>query len=280
MSKRIAICAPATPITREQAEAVTALSRSEFPQLELAFHEQCFVEDGHFAGPDAVRLAAFLDCANDPGSDTVWFAKGGYGSNRLLPGAIDGLGEEARAKTYLGYSDSGFLLGALYRAGIGKPVHGPMPVDIRRKGGEAAVRRSLAWLAGDDSDLEPALGDEPAAAFNLTTLAMLAGTRFMPDLTGHLLVVEEVAEHLYAVDRLFFHVTALLPPLAGLWLGEVTDIPENDRPFGADAEAIARDWCRRAGIAYLGRAPIGHSAANMIVPFGRPRGVARAGHGA
>lgn len=276
MSKRIAICAPATPIPREHAAAVLALAGAEFPALELAFHEQCFVQEGHFAGPDAVRLAAFLDCANDPGSEAVWFAKGGYGSNRLLPDAINRLGPAARDKCYLGYSDGGFLLGALYREGIGRQLHAPMPLDIRREGGGEAVRRTLAWLSGDASGLEPHCGDELTAAFNLTTLAMLAGTRFMPDLTGHVLMVEECWEHLYEIDRLFFHITALLPRLAGLRLGEVTDVPENDRPFGADAEGIAREWCARAGIPYLGRAEIGHSAANRIVPFGLARAPAGA----
>ena len=276
MSKRIAICAPATPILREQANAATALAQAEFPGLELAFHDQCFLQDGHFAGTDAVRLAAFLDCANDPGSEAVWFAKGGYGSNRLLPQAIDGLGPSAREKTYLGYSDCGFLLGALYREGIGRQVHAPMPLDIRRDGGDMAVRRTLAWLSGDGSGIEPSCADAPTAAFNLSTLAMLAGTRFMPDLAGHVLMVEECSEYLYAIDRLFFHGTAQLPGLAGLRLGEVTDVPENDRPFGADAEGIARDWCARAGVPYLGRAEIGHSAANKIVPFGLARAPAGA----
>lgn len=271
MTKRIAICAPATPITREQAAAVTALA-AEYPELDLAFHEQCFVQDGHFSGTDAVRLAAFLDCANDPKSEAVWFAKGGYGSNRLLPDALDRLGPKARDKTYLGYSDGGFLLGALYREGIGTQVHAPMVVDIRRDGGEAAVRRTLRWLSGDGAGLEPHCQDVPTAAFNLTTLTMLAGTRYMPPLDGHVLMVEEVAEHLYEIDRLFFHLTALVPALAGLRLGEVTDVPENDRPFGADAEGIARDWCARAGIPYLGRAEIGHTSANKIVPFGLARG--------
>lgn len=271
MTRRIAICAPATPILRAHAEAVTALAAAEFPQLELAFHEQCFAEHGHFSGPDAVRLAAFLECANDPGSAAVWFAKGGYGSNRLLPAALDDLGQAARDKTWLGYSDCGFLLGALYRAGIGQPVHGPMPVDIRREGGADAVRRSLAWLVGDGMGLERHLDERPAAAFNLTTLAMLAGTRFMPDLDGHVLLVEEVAEHLYSVDRLFFKISNVLTGLAGLRLGEVSDVPENDRPFGSEVEDIARDWCARAGIPYLGRAEIGHSAANRIVPCGLAR---------
>lgn len=276
MSTRIAICAPATPITREQAAAVTALAAAEFPALELAFHEQCFAASGHFAGPDSQRLAAFLDCANDPGSAAVWFAKGGYGAGRLLPHAIDGLGAAAQGKSYLGYSDCGALLGALYARRIGRPVHAPMALDIRRDGGEAAVRRSLAWLAGDGSGIEPGVdAGVPNAAFNLMTLAMLAGTPFMPDLTGHVLIVEEVAEHLYAVDRLFFGLSALLPRLAGLRLGEVNDVPENDRPFGAEAEEIARYWCDRAEIPFLGRAAIGHCADNRIVPFGLV-----AGHGA
>lgn len=268
MTRRIAICAPATPITPEQAAAVTALAAAEYSALELAFHEQCFAEAGHFAGTDAARLAAFLDCANDPASEAVWFAKGGYGSNRLLPEALEGLGEAARDKSYLGYSDCGFLLGALYGAGIGRPVHAPMPVDIRRQGGEAAVRRSLAWLSGNRGGLEPGLDAAPAAAFNLTTLASLAHTRFMPALDGHVLIVEEVAEHFYAIDRLFFALSAVLPRLAGLRLGEVSEVPENDRPFGAEPGEIARHWCARAGIPFLGRAAIGHTAANHVVPFG------------
>ena len=268
---RIAICAPSTPITRDVAERVTALAAAEFPQLELAFHEQCFAEDGHFAGNDAVRLAAVRACANDPAVDAVWFAKGGYGANRIAAQAIAGLGDAARRKTFLGYSDCGYLLAGLYRDGIGYPVHGPMPVDIRRDDGEAAVRRALGWLAGDRQGLEPRLDARPSAAFNLITLAMLCGTELMPVLAGHVVLVEEVAEHLYAVDRLFFHVTQHLRGIAGLRLGRISAVPENDRPFGASAEDIARDWCERAGIAFLGRADIGHDADNRIVPFGLAR---------
>jgi len=90
-------------------------------------------------------------------------------------------------------------------------------------------------------------------------------------LAGHMVLVEETAEHLYAVDRLFFHITQHLHGIAGLRLGRVSAVPENDRPFGANAEQIARDWCQRAGIPFLGAADIGHDAANRIVPFGLAR---------
>ena len=265
---RIAICAPATPITPEDAARVTALARSEFPDLDLHFHPQCFASDGHFAGSDALRLAALLECANDPAFDALWFARGGYGACRIAEDALARLDHVAKDKAYLGYSDAGYLLGALYRARIGRPVHAPMPNDIRRTHGEVAVRRSLDWLAGGRLGLEPSLDRHPVVAFNLITLAMLCGTPSMPGLAGHVVMVEEVSEHLYAVDRLFFHLTAHLGGVAGLRLGRVSDVPENERPFGAEPEEIARHWCARHAIPYLGEADIGHDAANRIVPFG------------
>ena len=268
---RVAICAPSTPFTREDAARVSALAAAEFPGIELHFHEQCFAQEGHFAGSDAVRLAALLDCANDPGTDAVWFARGGYGAVRIAAQAIAGMGRAAHNKEYLGYSDAGTLLAALYRHGIGFPVHAPMPSDIRRTGGEEAVRRALSWIDGGDDGMEPSLDEhQPAAAFNLMTLAMLVGTELMPDLRGHAVMVEEVAEHLYGVDRLLFHVTRHLAPMgiAGLRLGRVSDVPENDRPFGSEPEAMARYWCNATGIAWLGAADIGHDVANKIVPFG------------
>jgi muramoyltetrapeptide carboxypeptidase len=265
----IAICAPATPITHEQRDALMALVAAEFPAHRVTFHDQCFERAGHFAGDDLRRLTALLECANDPAFDVVWFAKGGYGSNRIAEAAVAQMNTAARAKTYVGFSDAGYLLAALYRNGIGQSVHGHMPVSSRSEGGREAIRRVLRWLAGDTSGVEPSLdGTTPAAAFNLITLAMLQGTPLMPDLTGHVVMVEEVAEHIYSIDRLFFHLANTLPRLAGLRLGAVTDVPENYVEFGQSEEDIARFWCARAGIPYLGRALIGHYSANRVVPFG------------
>lgn len=272
---RIAICAPGKRIEREQADAVEALAAA-MGGIELRLHPQCFARHGHFAGDDATRLKAFMDCANDPAFDAVWFAAGGYGSNRIAADAIPQLGEAAQGKTYLGYSDTGYLLAALYRHGTGRPVHGPMASCVARDGGENAVRRALGFLKGDASGLEAGLDGRPAVAFNLMTLAMLCGTDLMPDLTGHVVMMEEVAEHLYAVDRLLFHVTQHLQGVAGIRLGRISQVPENDRPFGASEEDIVRHWCGRAGIPYLGFADIGHDAANKIVPFGLADNAARA----
>ncbi|WP_310467959.1 LD-carboxypeptidase [Sphingomonas sp.] len=265
---KIAVVAPSCALSRDAAAQVAALAAAR-GDCELVIHPQCFLSDGHFAGSDRERLAALREVMADPTVDAVWFARGGYGSNRIAEAAAADLPDAARGKSYVGYSDAGFLLAAFHKAGL-TVAHGPMPQDILRNGGESAIDRAFRWFAHRDaaaleSDLQP-----PAMAFNLTVLAMLLGTPLEPDLAGVDLLVEEVSEHHYRIDRLMFHVTASanIRSIARLRLGRVSDVPANDPVFGHDEAAIVADWCARAGIVFGGRADIGHDAANRVVPFG------------
>jgi muramoyltetrapeptide carboxypeptidase len=107
-------------------------------------------------------------------------------------------------------------------------------------------------------------------AFNLTVLSNLLGTPLEPDFAGVELIVEEVGEHLYRIDRTMFHVTASpnVRRVARLRLGRVDDVLPNDVEFGTDEQATVADWCARSGIPFGGRADIGHDAQNKVVPFG------------
>lgn len=267
---RIGIVGPGRAVDRGLAERVSALAGDV---AELVWHPQCFLRAGHFAGPDAARAAAFAEYANDPSLDVVWFARGGYGACRILDTAFENLGDAARAKTYLGYSDAGSLLARLARDAIGRVAHGPMPADILREGGEAAVRRSLGFLTGTDdgAGIDPVtLAPGKYAAFNISVFASLIGTGWLPDLTGHVLMLEDVGEYHYRLDRMMFTITSNpdVKKVAGIRLGRCGAIPVNDVDFGRDEEEIVRDWCARGGIAYLGRADIGHDVDNKIVVFG------------
>jgi muramoyltetrapeptide carboxypeptidase len=266
---RIAVVAPSCTLKLEAAEAVEAIV-AERGDCELVVHPQCFLTDGHFAGPDAARLAALRDMMADPAIDAIWFARGGYGSNRIAEAALADLPAAGRAKTYMGYSDAGFLLAGLHKAGI-EVAWGPMPQDVLRDGGDTAVHRALNWIVlRDASALEPHI-QRPAMAFNLTVLSNLLGTPLEPDFAGVDLLVEDVSEHLYRIDRTMFHVTASanIRKVARLRLGRVNDLLPNDVEFGSDEQAIVADWCARAGIEFGGRADIGHDAFNRVVPFAR-----------
>lgn len=270
---RIGIVAPSVFLPEENAAQIDAIVAADYPDAELVWHPQVHAQAGHFAGPDSQRTAAFVEFANREDIDAIWFARGGYGAGRIAGDVLAQLNNAARGKTYMGYSDGGYLLGLLYRAGFQNLVHGPMPVDIRREGGEAAVRRGLDWLVRRDrAALEPGLKPgESYAAFNLVTLAMMVGTPLMPDLRGHVLMVEDVGEYLYSIDRALWAVTTASwqHPPTELRLGRISDVRENDRPFGTDEVAIAQDWCQRGNIRYGGRCDIGHDVANKVVPFGR-----------
>ncbi len=273
---RIAIVAPGSRLDPAIAERAGKLAQSLYPGLHLTFHPQCFRSWGHFAGTDEERAGAFLEAANDRGIDAVWFARGGYGAGRVALLALHRLDGTAAQKTYLGYSDAGFLLAGLARAGFPHLAHGPMCSDIRRKGGEEAVKRALSYLVERaPGACEPnAVKESPAAAFNITVLTELLGTNLEPDLSGHVLMLEEVSEALYRIDRSLFHITgnASIRRVKGIRLGRCGDITPNTTEFGASEEEIVRYWCTKSGIAYLGRADIGHDAGNKVVPFGRPQG--------
>jgi muramoyltetrapeptide carboxypeptidase len=266
---RIAVVAPSCPLKREAADAVEAIVARR-GDCELLIHPQCFMSDGHFAGPDEARLSALREVMVDDSIDAVWFARGGYGSNRIAEATLADIPELARDKIYLGYSDAGFLLAGLHKAGL-DAAWGPMPQDVLRSGGDAAVNRGLDWLVRrDPSALEPAL-DGPAMAFNLTVLSNLLGTPLEPDFSGVDLLIEEVSEHLYAIDRTMFHVTAsaAMQKVRRLRLGRVSDILPNDVDFGSDETSIVERWCASSGIPFGGRADIGHDSANRVVPFSK-----------
>ncbi len=272
---KVGIVAPASRLEPPMAERVKALAAERHPDVELHVHPQCYLASGHFAGDDAARLAAFVEIANDAAFDALWFARGGYGSCRIAETALPKLNDTARRKTYLGYSDSGALLAGLYGRGFRGVAHGPMPADIARDGGEEAVTRALAYLSHRAADtLEPSItASTKAVAFNMMTFSQLIGTPLQPGLTGHVLMLEEVSEHMYRIDRSLFHITSnpAIRRVAGIRLGRCTAIPPNDPDFGQTEVEIARHWCKVSGIPYLGRADIGHDSGNKVVPFGELR---------
>ncbi|MEM7741609.1 MAG: LD-carboxypeptidase [Pseudomonadota bacterium] len=270
---KIAVVAPSRSLSHEAADQLYQLKdkNPELNEVVISIDQQCFLSSGHFAGDDGARASAFLEAANDPQIDAVWFARGGYGAGRILPLILPSLRAPAAHKTYIGYSDTGYLLAALAQLGVGKSVHGPMVSDALRPGGEAALLRVLRWLAlGNEDCLEPSvMHDKRSYAFNLTILASLAASEHLPNLDGSILLLEDIGEHLYAIDRALMTAfsSGRLDRLRGIRCGRFSDVPTNDIDFGQTAEDIVRSWCDRYRIEFLGSADIGHDADNKIVPF-------------
>lgn len=271
----IGVVAPAARVEHLIVDPILAIAERLYGgEVEVRFHPACFGGEGHFSGDDATRAAALLEYALADDIDAIWFGRGGYGSVRIAARVLAGLDARAVQKPYLGYSDTGTLLAGLYKRGARRLAHGPMAHDLRRRDGAAAVERALRWLVERSPDaLEPGLSETtPSIAFNLTVLCHLVGTEWEPDLTGHELLIEEVAEQMYRIDRSFGHLahTPMFRGAAGLRLGRCNDIIPNQPDFLLTPEDIARHWCAAAGLPYRGAADIGHDVENKVVPFGRP----------
>ena len=271
---KIGVVCASSRFSRERADRIDAWMAEHHPDRDVSvvFHPACFLKHGHFAGDDRARTEAFVAFANDPRIDAIWFARGGYGSCRIAEAVIPRLDATARKKRYMGYSDAGSLLAGLYKAGFQHLAHGPMASDAVRH--DETARGALSWLTTGRTDwIEPSLAADPrpAVAFNLTILNELTGTALEPDLSDHVLMLEEVSEAAYRIDRMMFHLTgqASIRRVAGIRLGRVSDVTPNDPDFGQTPEEIVRYWCMRSGIPFLGTADIGHDGANKVVPFGR-----------
>ena len=270
----IGVVAPAKAISQETAEKVTRFAREHYgSEIELRFHPQCFLTHGHFAGNDEARSLAFLEFANSPDIDVIWAARGGYGCMRLHDSMFERLNGNANAKAYIGYSDFGAVLARLYKMQIGRPIHGPVAVEIERTGGEACIARVFDYLTGRSLEgIEPmARAPHPRVAINLSIIEHLIGTHWQPDLSGHVLMIEDVGEYEYAIDRKMFTLCSNenIRQVRGIALGRCSDIPENEIPFGMTYEESVREWCHRSDIEYLGRADIGHDIDNKLVVWGQ-----------
>ena len=101
---KIGIVAVSSRFARERADAINAWMEANYPDrsVTVVFHPASFMKHGHFSGDDAARAGAFVEFANDPRLDAIWFARGGYGSNRIAEAVLPRRTDVARQKRYLG----------------------------------------------------------------------------------------------------------------------------------------------------------------------------------
>jgi muramoyltetrapeptide carboxypeptidase len=235
---------------------------------------------GMFAGGDAERLAAFHALVADPSIAAILFARGGHGVLRVLPG-IDWNLLAARPRAYVGFSDlTPFLLEVVRRLGI-VAFHGPMvAVDFARGMDEAERASFLGALAGRypaeqwfpeslRQGSEPARGVLLGGCLSLLTATL--GTPYAADLEGAILLLEDVGEPPYRVDRMLaqLRLSGRLDRLAGLVVGHLDD---GDRPLAP--ETVWRELLADALGSFTWPVGIGHNSGhrspNWTLPLGLP----------
>ena len=236
---------------------------------------------GFLAGPDADRIGELNALLARPDLDAIVCLRGGTGALRLLP-HLDYAAARAHPKLVVGYSDITALLLALYaKAGV-PGLHGPMVApDWHRL--DAASEAQFWALAGGDApvslqgpdreqlrSVRTGRAEGVLLGGNLTLVAALCGTPYLPDLTGAILFLEEVGEPPYRIDRLMgqLHLAGVLGAIGGLVYGGFTeaDVPPGKPSLSLD-EVLAF-WASKVDGPVASGLVYGHFARKSTIPVG------------
>ncbi|MBO0869061.1 MAG: LD-carboxypeptidase [Micromonosporaceae bacterium] len=236
---------------------------------------------GYLAGTDEVRLADLDAALRDPGIRGVICTRGGYGAQRI----VDGLATEgllADPKLVVGFSDITALHLALWRRARLATVHGPgaswretrTPAASARSLRDALMSSRPVVVAADPADPThavrvPGRATGPLLGGNLSLLVASVGTPDFPDLAGAILLIEDVGEAPYRVDRMLVQLrrAGALRSLAGVAVGQFTDCTDDHQ---VSIVEVLAEQLGGLGIPVLGGLPVGHGYGQLAVPLGVP----------
>ncbi|MEE3325952.1 MAG: LD-carboxypeptidase [Myxococcota bacterium] len=269
---RIAVAAPAGGVDRECLEAgVRSLEKLGFePVLGEGITERL----GYLAGTDERRAAELTGFVEDPEIAAIVCARGGYGSARILDRLDPAVFRRAR-KPLVGYSDiTTMLLWQQRRAGL-MGIHGPM---LERKGGipAEAGRALVRALTGtgapvrlEGRSLVPGWAEGRLTGGSLTLVTASLGTPWEVDTRGAILMLEEVSEPPYRIDRQLQQLRAAgkLDAVVGVGLGEMVNCGDERHPE-PDLKSILKEILAPLGVPVVSQLPFGHGGTNFCWPVG------------
>jgi len=266
----VGIAAPASHFDHETFhQGIAVLASMGF---EPVFDDGIFERNGSFSGTDAHRAGQINRFFADPDIDAVLCARGGYGALRILS-LLDVDTIRKNPKSLIGFSDVTALHAAISTACGLVTFHGPTVTTLAKA--TAAARHSFySALTSDDAlvirprngrVLYPGAASGPVAGGNLTTLCHLVGTPFQPDFSGHIVLLEDIGEAPYRIDRMLTHMK-----LAGCFAGISGILLGNFRRCGKreEIEAICADVFNACTIPILAGFTIGHQRGNLTIPLG------------
>ena len=274
----MALVATARRVTRE--EMLPALSLLSAWGLEVVEPEGLYAEDHQLAGSDSVRAAAMQHAIDDPDIKAIFCARGGYGTVRMVD-AVDYRGLAEHPKWVVGYSDATVLHSHIHRV-VGLPtLHATMPINFPDRADEQAesIFSMREWLFEGRCRLDFATGagsrkgnaEGMVVGGNLSVLYSLCGSPSALDTRGKILLIEDLDEYLYHIDRMMMNLkrNGMLDGLAGLLVGSFSDMHDNAVPFGHTAEEIVMDAVAEYAYPVAIGVPVGHiGTANRALPLG------------
>jgi muramoyltetrapeptide carboxypeptidase len=267
----VALIAPAGPLQKPE-----DLSRAQENARTLGWEPivgaHATERTGYLAGHDRDRLNDINRALRDPKIDAIWCLRGGYGMMRILP-AIDYDALSRMPKVIIGFSDITALHGAVERKCRLVTFHGPhareMLTDFSRDSLLRAVvgQADSCGAAPNAREINAGTAEGRLVGGNLAVLSSLCGTPYMPDLTDGILVMEDINEPLYRVDRMLqqLKLTGALNGCKAIAFGDYSgEASGSTRAF----DEVLSELAHTLGIPCLSGIPLGHIAEQWTIPLG------------
>lgn len=272
---RVALVSPAGPLAGER-DIAFAVKQAESLGWTAVVGAHALARHGYFAGTDPDRLKDLNAAITDDTVDGIWCLRGGYGAMRILDGVeYDAL--RRRPKPLIGYSDITALHAAVQtRCGL-VSFHGPTArsklVEFTRQSLVRAVIEGTdpCGAAPQASTLHGGRARGRLVGGNLALVAALCGTPYAVSLDGAIVVLEDVNEPVYRIDRMFQQLLLCggLQRCAGIVLGSFTNMPDGGRDEGRTLSDVFREVVEALGVPCITNAPLGHIDAQWTIPLGK-----------
>ncbi|MEE8580542.1 MAG: LD-carboxypeptidase [Myxococcota bacterium] len=268
----LGLAAPAGPIDRDRLEAGEEWIRAL--GFEPHRREDLTARRGYLAGDDARRAAEFMELVDDPAVDGIVCVRGGYGCHRII-GQLVARRVRRAAKPLVGYSDATtLLLWQWRRAGL-MGFHGPM-LDRSASLSAESADALVAALTGDGRPprlvgkaIAPGVAEGRLVGGSLALLAASLGSPWEIDTRGAILLLEEIAEEPYRIDRMLQQlcVAGKLASLVGVGVGQMVAC-EGTRYPTPDVGEVLDEILTPLGIPIVADLAFGHADHNLVWPFG------------
>lgn len=267
----VAVIAPAGPVERQALEPALAVLGKRYT---VRFDANLFDRHRYLAGSDDRRLNELNVALSEPDIKAVFCARGGYGSMRLVS-RLAPLAADREVKPVIGLSDITAIHAWLLGQGM-VSFHGSVLTQFGRAPDDA--RQRLLDLLESTDPAKPLAGvstyvggiaEGPLIGGNLAVLTRLLGTPWFPPVDGAILLLEDIAERPYMLDRMWTHLelAGVFRRVKGIALGTFVNC-EEDKNAGYSTDDVLRSLAVDTGLPCVAGFPIGHLDTNASVPLG------------
>ena len=244
--------------------------------FKVLLSKNCLGNHYYFSGTDEERMLDLQFGIDHPDVRAILCARGGYGSIRLVDG-INWANILREPKWVIGFSDITVFHHRLNKLGV-QSIHGSMPINFE-KNSTASISTLVNCLIGQwpQISVAPNQSNKPGVAIgnliggNLSIVYSMLGTDDQYDFEDSILFLEDVGEHYYQVERMFFALkkSGVLHKIKGLIIGGITDLEDTEPPLGRTIEEIVLEQLRFSTIPVLFNFPAGHIEDNRAIVFGK-----------